>query len=180
MHGFFRSTNFTILRNYNDSFKVGVLFLNKEIEELKAEGRWENNLKLKDILLEKISPIAVGFSEDVKVLVALDSSLILRKIEFDEEFLKQVVANGEFNKLQELIVQAINMSTKIIIKGIQQNLENHDVSMKDFIDRIALNHDKKELWMTWHSTDENGNEVGFYAPHGETSLSGLEELGKYN
>jgi len=180
MYSFYKSTDFHIFDGKYKDFMVGVLFLDKEIPELKESGRWQNNLKLKDLLLQEISPIEIGFSDDVKVIAAIDSSLILRKIEFDQDFLKKVLENNDFNTLQDLTLQAINMATKVILKSIKQNLQNHDISMKDYIDRIVLNHEKKDLWMNLKSIDEEGNEIAFYATYGETDLSGLEGLGRNN
>ena len=180
MYSFFKSTDFCVFDgNYKD-FMVGVLYLDKEIIELKENGRWENNIKLKDLLLLEVSPIKMGFCDDVKVIAVLDSSFILRKIEFDPGFLKQIVENNDFDKLQDLTLQAINMATKAMLKSIQKKLQNHDISMKDFIDRIVLNHEKKELWINLDSVDEEGSKIEFYAMHGETSISGLEGLGRYN
>ncbi len=159
---------------------VGLLFWDKEIEELKQQGRWENNLELKDLLLKKISPIETGFSDQVKVIVAMDSSFILRKIQFDEDFLKDVVTSGEFDKVQNMVLQAVNAVTKNILKAIQTNLLTNNISMKDYIDRILLNHEKKELWINFETNDENGELVGFYAPYGESGLQGLEQLERYN
>jgi len=180
MHSFYKSTDFHIFDGKYKDFMVGVLFLDKEIPELKESGRWENNLKLKDSLLQEISPIEIGFSDDVKVIAAMDSTLILRKIEFDQDFLKLVVKNNDFDKLQDLTLQAINMATKVILKSIQKKLQNHEISMKDYIDRIILNHENKGLWMNLKSVDEEGKEIAFYATHGETDLSGLEGLGRNN
>ena len=180
MHAFFRPTGFHMLNSKNENFMVGVLFLDKEIEELKQQGRWESNLELKDLLLQKISPIETGFSDQIKVIVAMDSSFVLRKIQFQEDFLKEIVASGEFIKVQEMALQAVNAATKAILKALQKNLKTHDISMKDYIDRILLNHEKKDLWFNLESKDEHGNHIEFYAPWGEMNLSSLGKLERYN
>jgi hypothetical protein len=37
--------------------------------------------------------------------------------------------------------------------------------MKEFIDRLALNHDKKNLWMNYEDVDEFGQKITFLAPY---------------
>lgn len=180
MQTFFRSYGRYIVNgNYKD-YVVGLLFLDSEIETLQKEGRWDNQLKLKQLLLQDASPVILGFADKVKVLVAMDFNFLIHQIEIDPEFLKEQSNLENSDQLGTAIMQAVNMATKTIIKGIQENLKLHDISLKDYIDRLALNHDKKDLWINWESTDEHGNKVEFYAPYGRGNVSSLETLEEYN
>lgn len=180
MQTFFRSYGRYIINNQYQDYVVGLLFLDSEIDKLKEEGRWDNQLKLKELLLEKASPVVLGFADKVKVLVAMDFNFLIHQIEIDPDFLKEQAGQENPTLLYTTIMQAVNMATKTIIQSINANLNTHDISLKDYIERLSLNHSEKDLWINWKSTDEHGNEVEFYAPYGRGRVSSLETLEKYN
>ncbi len=180
MQTFFRSFGRYIINNRYQDYVVGLLFLDSEIDKLKAEGRWDNQLKLKQLLLEETSPVILGFADKVKVLVAMDFNFLIHQIEIDPDFLKEQSNQENPAELYNAIIQAVNMATKTIIQSISENLKTHDISLKDYMERLSLNHDKKDLWINWESKDEHGNKVEFYAPYGRGRVSSLEKLEEYN
>jgi DNA-binding protein YbaB len=180
MQTFFRSYGTYIINNQYQDYVVGLLFLDSEIDKLKEEGRWDNQLKLKELLLEKASPVVLGFADKVKVLVAMDFNFLIHQIEIDPGFLKEQTDQENPTLLYNTIMQAVNMATKTIIQSVNANLKGHDISLKDYIERISLNHENKELWISRKSVDEHGNKVEFYSPYAKGGVSSLITLENYN
>lgn len=179
MYAFYKSTPMDTTNGHYDTYIVGMLFLDTEIEKGKALTN-DSLGNAKELLLEKIPPLYKGFSDDMKVIVVMDFNFFVHKVWFDKVYIKQLVEKDDVSVLQKLVVQAINSTTKQIVKAMQRNIGTNEISLKDFIDRIALNHDKRKLWFEWIDTDEYGNRIEFYAPHGVSQVSSLEKLERYN
>ncbi len=154
-----------------EDYLTGILFLDQnDIDRLIKERKWyiEN---FNDLLMEKMEEVVKDCISDLKKITILDASFLIRGGYTDRKFFGRW-DSPERHYSNEHNSPKYNLVYKIV-KLMQKTLNTNEISLEDFIKEISKNHDKSKLWFEWHSTDDEGKPVSFYAPLGEGKIRTL-------
>ncbi len=165
MYCLFRNVNTHLVDEKEDRYSIILAIFDKEINEIDDGAYTKRESYLYNLFVSASNQNIKRFLSEIRITIMMDYNFMIYQTQLDSKYFQPDYKPGGWTVETEEQKLAIKTAINQTILSIQKELQTNEISMAEFINKIAKKTDKSKTWLYWEALDENQNKIEFYAPN---------------
>lgn len=173
MYCIFKNINYHLVGEKKLQYGIVLAVFDQEIIEIDKAHIGKKDDYLYNLLQVSNNLDIKKFLPEIKIALMTDYNFMIYNTLSDSNYFQPDYKPKDWTVINNEQKKAIKAAIKNTISIVQTELQTNEISIPDFIKKIANKTDKSKPWLYWEGKDENQNKIEFYAPNYNTEVTTL-------